>query len=51
MSKKKLNFAAVEVMIIIAIIGLLIAIAIPSFVKARDVSRQDSETNGINSVE
>ena len=39
---KKSGFTLVEIMIVVAIIGLLAAIAIPSFIKAR----QESQTKG-----
>ncbi len=42
-TKKKLSgFTLVEIMIVVLIIGILMAIAVPNFVKARDSSRTNS---------
>jgi len=38
-SKKKKGFTLVEIMIVVLIIGILLAIAVPNFVRARETSR------------
>ena len=41
-NKKSAGFTLVEIMIVVLIIGVLLAIAVPNFVKARDSSRTKS---------
>ena len=46
-ASRKAGFTLVEIMIVVAIIGLLAAIAIPNFVKARTTSQQNACINNL----
>src|SRR5579863_5301285 len=50
-SSKKWGFTLVEIMIVVAIIGLLAAIAIPNFVRARTTSQQNACINNLRLID
>ena len=49
--KRKKGFTLVEIMIVVLIIGLLAALAIPNFIRARALSRQKTCMNNIRQIE
>jgi len=49
--KNKNYFTLVEIMIVVAIIGLLAAIAVPNFMKARETSRKNACIGNLKQIE
>src|SRR5947208_7666044 len=50
-TNKTAGFTLVEIMIVVAIIGLLAAIAIPNFVKARETAQLNSIFNNLRFID
>src|SRR5664279_4110065 len=48
---RKAGFTLVEIMIVVAIIGLLAAIAIPNFVKARTTAQTNACINNLRQID
>jgi len=50
-TNRKAGFTLVEIMIVVAIIGLLAAIAIPNFVRARATSQANACINNLRQID
>ncbi len=50
-TNRKSGFTLVEIMIVVAIIGLLAAIAVPNFVKARTTAQRNACINNLRQID
>ncbi len=49
--KKRMGLTLIEVMVVVAVIGMLAGIAIPLFVKARNTSQQNACINNLRQID
>ncbi|MCH8274331.1 MAG: prepilin-type N-terminal cleavage/methylation domain-containing protein [Armatimonadetes bacterium] len=50
-NRRKRGFTLVEIMIVVLIIGILLAIAVPNFIKARETSRTKSCISSLRQID